>query len=105
MQASVLDGHGQLARQREEQALLALPIGPRARLVDGERADHLVVDDQWNDERPANSVRLPAFLEPVKARVAPHVLDEEIATAAKRAERELEEPLRQVGMRSFQASG
>src|SRR5207247_6639571 len=89
VQPRVLDGDGQLAREREQEAFLALPVGSRAGLVDGERADDLVVDDERDDERAPDPVRLPSFLEPLQARIVAHVLDEQIAAAAERPEREL----------------
>ena len=63
------------------------------------------MDDERDDERAADAVRLPAFLEALEARVAAHVLDEEEAAAAERAEGELEQPLGEVGVRAFEARG
>src|SRR5206468_11288362 len=50
-------------------------------------------------------VRLPSFLEPLQARIVAHVLDEQIAAAAERPERELEEPLCEVHVRAFEPAG
>ena len=104
MQARVLDRHRELAREREQEALLTLAIGPRARLVDGQRADHLVVDDQRDDQGTADAVRLPAFLEALQARIVAHVLDEEVAAPAERAERELEQALGEIRVLPLEAA-
>ena len=43
----------------DEETLLALAVGPRPRLEDAERADHLVVDDQRNEEDTADAGLAP----------------------------------------------
>src|SRR3712207_272237 len=51
MQPRVLNRDRELARERDEEPLLTRPVRPRTLLVDGERADHLVAHDEWDDER------------------------------------------------------
>jgi hypothetical protein len=63
------------------------------------------VDDEGDYKRTANRVRLPAFFESLEARVGAHVLDEEEAAASEGTERELEEPLGEIGVRSFEPAG
>jgi hypothetical protein len=97
VQASVLDRDRELAREGDQKPLLPLSVRPRMLLEDREGADHLLVGDERDEERPTNAALLQLRLEPGKPRVLRHVLDEEVAAASKRPEGNLEQALGEVG--------
>ena len=104
VETCVLDCNGELARKRQQQPFLSVPVRARTLLEDAERSDRLVVDQQRHEERPAHAARLDRLLEAGQPRVVPEILDEEEAAAPVRAERKLEEPLGQFRVRPAQAT-
>ena len=59
----------------------------------------LVVDDQRDEERATDAALSHDASRPPEPLVAAHVLDEDVAAAAERAERELEEALGEIRVR------
>jgi hypothetical protein len=57
VEARVLDGDGELRRERDQERLLALAVRPRARLEDAQSADHLVPDGERHEEGAADVAR------------------------------------------------
>ena len=83
---------------------LTLPVRARASLEDGQRADGFVVNEERDEERPADAALLDDPLEAGETRIAPQVLDEQEAAAPVRAKRQREQPLGQLLVRSRQTS-
>ena len=104
VQAGVLHGDGELARERDQKPLLSFAVGPRALLEDGERADHLVANDERHENRAADPAVLEDPVEPLQARIPAHVLDEEETPASIGAEGDLEQALRQLGVCADEAA-
>src|SRR5688500_12998057 len=104
VQAGVLHGDGELARELDQKPLLTFAVGPRAGLEDGQRADHLVANDEWHEDRAADPALLEDPVEPLQARIAAHVLDEEETPASIGAEGDLEQALRELGVRPDEAA-
>ena len=93
-----------LARERDQKPLLSFAVGPRALLEDGERADHLVADDERHEDRAADPAVLEDPVEPLQARIPAHVLDEGKPPASIGAEGDLEQALRQLGVCADEAA-
>ena len=96
MEAGVLDCDRELARERQEQSLIALPEEPRPAPVDHERADRLVLDGQGHEQRPPDPRLLDDVLEPCQPRVVARIFRDHEAARTRRAECQLEEPLGQI---------
>ena len=104
MQPRVLHRHGELARESDQHPLLPDPVWPRPRAVHGEGADHLVTDDERDEERATDARLVEHGLEAGETLVAAEVGDEEEAPAAKGAEREVEQALGELGVVAAQAA-
>jgi hypothetical protein len=97
VQARVLDGDRELAGEGDQQRLLPLAIRSRALLEDGQCADDLLVGDERDEESPPDAALLQGRLEPRQPWIGAHVRDEQVAPAAKRPQRELEQALGHIG--------
>jgi hypothetical protein len=103
VQPRVLHGDRELARKGKQQTLLPFAEGPRPGLEDPERPDHLVVDDERDEEDAPHATLLPAALEAAQARIAAHILDEDVAAASEGPQGELEQSFRKLGLPAREA--
>ena len=76
--------------------------GRRPTAVNPERSDHFVLNDERDEQRPPDADLGDSRREPGESRITAGILDRDEPAAAKRAQRQLEEPLGDFNMRPLE---